>query len=181
MTSATARVVWERKNRFSGTTVRLVDFREDPEWADPGNPWSVACEIHQDGAQFPTRTAAERVATSPPDWCGGCEEEWVERALLLEDAESEADLRTSVNAWVISTVRLSCGCVFPPSEPLRAIESIEPGFWRACPKHRTPELIEKVIKEFVFDEEVQDVREALAANRRPKLVRPARIDRRISA
>lgn len=173
------RTVFERRNGMTGTTVRLNDFRDDPEFGDPENPWALACREHQEGDTFPTRTEAEKLASSPPDWCRGCEDEWTRRTLAEEEQEEEADVRSDFGALAITTTRLSCGCTFGPSEVLKAIESIEVGLFRVCPKHRRAELVEKIVREFVFREERVDVEEALRKNRRPKLVRPAKIDRRL--
>lgn len=173
------KVVLDRRSTFSGTTVRVLDRRDDADFEDPEHPWVTECVDHAEQANWRTRREARSYAVSPPDWCEGCDDAYVRAEEAVEEQEREAEIRSDVAAFSITTTRLSCGHTFGPSDVVKTLEAIDVGLFRVCPKCRRAELVERIVREYVFPEERVDVQEALRENRRPKLDRPARIDRRL--
>lgn len=137
------KVVQERRNELTGTTIRVNDFRGDPELSSPDHPWFTVCEEHQEGAEWRTRAEALKMAASTPDWCGGCEDEWNARKTAEEEEAEIAHERSRVGigAPVHVALVLACGCRFSGGDPVPAIEAVNPGVSQVCPRHRTSQVV----------------------------------------
>jgi hypothetical protein len=67
------RLVQDRRNRETGTTILLYDNRDGSFDESDENGWFTVCEEHGSMCSHPTLQLAREWASEPTGWCEECQ------------------------------------------------------------------------------------------------------------
>ena len=69
-----SKLISEQTNRQTGTTIQLLDNRDEPlDYQQADGRYETVCKDHGGVMGYATKSAALRFSSVPVEWCEGCQ------------------------------------------------------------------------------------------------------------